>query len=243
MTSSSASKVVSTITRSRLWLGAEQPGRGDAVNVRHADVHEDDVGVVEVDRGQDAAAVFCIADHLNPVPCSAKHHLQAPAHQRVVVDQENADRAGHDQPGDRGAQHEITGRVGLVPLFTAGQRDPLGEAGEPCTCLGDGQGSRGRTTGRAADDLGDEPGLAVAGDPHVHSGPRGVLSRVGQTLLDYPEYGAAGGSVGSDSASGTSMRRRQRHPGLPRFLQQAGNAATVGWGGPCAIAGVLGGAR
>ena len=50
--------------RRRVRLGAHQPGRGDAVEPRHADVHQHDVGPVAVDRGQHLVAVGRLADHL-----------------------------------------------------------------------------------------------------------------------------------------------------------------------------------
>ena len=59
----------------RIGLGAEQPGRGDAVEERHADIHQHDVGMVQVSGGQYFVAVAGFADDLH-LPGSAEHHLQ-----------------------------------------------------------------------------------------------------------------------------------------------------------------------
>jgi hypothetical protein len=51
----------------RAGLSAEQARRRDAVEVRNADVHQDDVGVVPVDPGEKTPAVLALADDLpNP---------------------------------------------------------------------------------------------------------------------------------------------------------------------------------
>ena len=66
-------------------------GRGDAVEVGHADVHEDDVraqGSHLVERG---APVGGLADDLDRV-VAREHRLEAGAHEVVVVHEEDADR-------------------------------------------------------------------------------------------------------------------------------------------------------
>ncbi len=92
-TSSSASNVVSTTTAGGSRLGDEQPGGRDPVELRHADVHEDDVGAVEVDRAEHLAAVGGLAHHLEALR-AGEHHPQAGAHERVVVDEQDADHRG-----------------------------------------------------------------------------------------------------------------------------------------------------
>jgi hypothetical protein len=81
-----------------MGLCAQQPGGGDPVEPRHPDVHQDDVGAVQVDGGQDAAAVVGLADDLD-LRGAGQHHRQSGTDQRVVVDDEDADRGGHGHPG------------------------------------------------------------------------------------------------------------------------------------------------
>ena len=88
--------------RGRVGLRDEQPGRGDPVELRHADVHEDDVGPVEVDGAEHLAAVGGLADHLEVVR-AGEHHPQARAHERVVVDEQDADHRGSRRAQDEGA--------------------------------------------------------------------------------------------------------------------------------------------
>src|ERR1019366_2868890 len=80
-----------------MGLCAHQPGGGDAVEPRHPDVHQDDVGVVQIDGGQDAAAVAGLAGDLD-LRGAGQHHRQSGTDQRVV-DDEDADRGGHEHPG------------------------------------------------------------------------------------------------------------------------------------------------
>jgi hypothetical protein len=57
----------------RVRLRGEQPGGRDPVELRHADVHEDDVGPMEVDRGEHLAAVGGLAHHLQALR-AGEHH-------------------------------------------------------------------------------------------------------------------------------------------------------------------------
>ena len=90
----------------RVGLRGEQPRRRDPVELRHADVHEDDVGPVEVDRAEHLAAVGGLAHDLEALR-AGEHHPQARAHERVVVDEQDADhrgsaaRAGRTRPRGR----------------------------------------------------------------------------------------------------------------------------------------------
>jgi hypothetical protein len=81
-----------------MGLCAQQPGGGDPVEPRHPDVHQDDVGTVQVDGGQDAAAVVGLADDLD-LRGAGQHHRQSGTDQRVVVDDKDTDRGGHGDPG------------------------------------------------------------------------------------------------------------------------------------------------
>ena len=73
---------------------ADEAQRGEAVHPGHADVHEDDVRTVGVDRREHLRAVLRLADDLEVVG-AAEHHRQPGAHERVVVDDQHADHAGH----------------------------------------------------------------------------------------------------------------------------------------------------
>ena len=77
----------------RVGLRGEQAGGRDAVELWHADVHEHDVGPVEVHRPEHLAAVVGLGDHLE-ARCAGEHHPQAGAHERVVVDEQDADHRG-----------------------------------------------------------------------------------------------------------------------------------------------------
>src|SRR3954447_21334152 len=77
----------------RVGLRGEQAGGSDSVELRHADVHEDDVGAVEVDRAEHLAAVRGLGDHVE-VLGAGEHDPQAGAHERVVVDEQDADHRG-----------------------------------------------------------------------------------------------------------------------------------------------------
>ena len=81
-----------------MGLRAQQPGGGDPVEPRHPDVHQDDIGVVQVDGGQDAVAVAGLADDLD-LRGAGQHRRQSGTDQRVVVDDEDADRGSHGDPG------------------------------------------------------------------------------------------------------------------------------------------------
>ena len=63
---------------------------------RHAEIHQHDVGTVLGDRGGHLVAVGGLPDDRDVVGL-AEHQPQAGAHERVVVDEEHADRGrvGH----------------------------------------------------------------------------------------------------------------------------------------------------
>ena len=91
-TRSSASNVVRTITCGGSGDAAQRLRRREPVDPRHPDVHEHDVGRVRVDRGLDLVAVPHLADH-GHVVAAREHHRQRAAHERVVVDDEDARHA------------------------------------------------------------------------------------------------------------------------------------------------------
>ena len=72
----------------------ELPCRLDAVEVRHAHVHEDDVGVELARELERLHAVGRFAHELEVGPL-LEHHAEAAAHERLVVDDENAGHSGN----------------------------------------------------------------------------------------------------------------------------------------------------
>jgi hypothetical protein len=76
--------------RRRVGLRAQQARGGDAVGLRHADVHQHDVRAMAIDGCEHPAAVVGFADHLDPGG-SGEQHPQARAHERVVVDEHDPD--------------------------------------------------------------------------------------------------------------------------------------------------------
>jgi hypothetical protein len=71
----------------------EQLARGgDAVEVRHADVHEDDVRLQHARAVQGVAPVARLANHRDRI-VAREDRPQAGAHQAVVVDEQDPDRS------------------------------------------------------------------------------------------------------------------------------------------------------
>ena len=77
---------------------AEQLHRGQSVNARHTQVHQDDVGMVCVNRCEDFAAVARLADDVESLR-AGQHHPQTGAHERVVVHNQDPDALAHDVGG------------------------------------------------------------------------------------------------------------------------------------------------
>ena len=72
-------------------VGSRQPpGRLDAVEVRHADVHDDDIRSQSKERFDSLSAVGCLPYHLE-IRLGIDDHPQAATDERLVVDQENTD--------------------------------------------------------------------------------------------------------------------------------------------------------
>ena len=216
--------------RGRVGLGAQQAGGGDAVELWHADVHEDDVGAVQVDRAEHAAPVVGLAHHLDALG-AGQHHPQPRAHERVVVDEQDADlssqgpvRATADRramrasrrPREGRAQDEVARLVGTVLELAARELDALGQPDE----AGAGAGERERRGRRdadraAADDLDHERGARLGRDRDLDRGARRVLARVGQALLD--------DAIGrAPEGGGQRARRRARRACSARASRRAG---------------------
>ena len=73
-------------------LGADARRRLDAVHVRHRDVHQDDIGPQRMRVGDRLEAVGRIADHRELRPLM-EHLSQRAPHRRVIVDDQNPERA------------------------------------------------------------------------------------------------------------------------------------------------------
>ena len=73
-----------------------------------------------------AAPVVGLADDLDALR-AGQHHPQPRAHERVVVDEQDADGRRSRRPRQRRAQDEVAARVGPVLELAAGQRDALGQ--------------------------------------------------------------------------------------------------------------------
>jgi hypothetical protein len=124
----------------------EPARRLDAVHARHPDVHEDDVGPQRPHLRQRDLAVGGLADHLD-VRLGLQDEAEAGAQQRLVVDQQDADRhdglrvvgrvvgggagrlVGRLQRGGRegGADDEAAPRSWLGPEGAAAGLHPLAE--------------------------------------------------------------------------------------------------------------------
>jgi hypothetical protein len=85
-------------------LGDGTPRRLDAVELRHADVHQDDVGAGGLDQPQRLLAVARFADDRHVV-LGLDDHSEPRAHEGLVVDDEDADHSAPPvtPPGCRGA--------------------------------------------------------------------------------------------------------------------------------------------
>ena len=68
--------------------------------------------MVQVDGGQDTAAVTGLADDLD-MRDAGQHHHQSGTDQRVVVDDEDADRGSHGDPGM--VARSMKSPIALVP--------------------------------------------------------------------------------------------------------------------------------
>ena len=183
-TSSSASKVVRTTTAGGVGLGAQQAGGGDAVELGHADVHEDDVGAVQVD-GASTPRPSSASPTTSMRSRAGQHHPQPRAHERVVVDEQDADGLAHAGHGRVARRTKSPAASGPWLELAARQLDALGQPDEAGARAREGERrGRGDADRAAADDLDDERGARLGRDRHLDRGARRVLARVGQALLD-----------------------------------------------------------
>ena len=102
----------------------EVGGRGDAVEAGHADVHEDDVRGRDAERLQRVAAVAGLA-HDGHVGLGVDDEPEACAHERLVVDEEDADHGW-----DRRLHLEAALRPGTGAQRAAARLDALAHARE-----------------------------------------------------------------------------------------------------------------
>ena len=86
--------------RTRVSLPGRRRGDGprrlDAVEHRHAHVHQDDVGAVELDEADGVGAVGRLAHDLDAV-LGLEDHAEPLAQQGLVVGQDDADGHGRDR--------------------------------------------------------------------------------------------------------------------------------------------------
>ena len=181
-------------------------------SVRHADVHEDDVGPVEVDRAEHLAAVGGLGHHLE-ARCAGEHHPQAGAHERVVVDEQDADHRGR-RARRTNAPSGSTPCSSSPPASVTRSASPIRPV--PAPGSGDGRGDGHR---REAADLDLQVAVGRA-DGERHGRSRRVLARVGQTLLRDPVGGAADGGGRRRVAQFDPCG--DPHPGRPRLLDEGG---------------------
>ena len=145
---------------------------------------------------------------------AGEHHPQAGAHERVVVDEQDADHRAR-QPG---AQDERAVGVDAVLELAAGERDALGQPDQAGPRPGQRAGRADRHRREAAD-LDVQPAVGRA-DGERHGRARRVLAGVRQALLRDPVGGAADG--GGRRRVAELDRRGDPHPGRPRLLDERG---------------------
>ena len=192
-----------------------------AVELRHADVHQHDVGPVEVDRAEHLAAVGGLGHHLE-ARRAGEHHPQAGAHERVIVDEQDADHRGRRARRTK-APSGSTPCSSSPPASVTRSASPI----RPVPAPGSGVPEATATGARLRTSTCRSPSGALDGERHGRS--RRVLARVGQTLLHDPVRGAADGGG----------RRRvaqldlcgDPHPGRPRLLDEGGEVGErrLGW--------------
>jgi hypothetical protein len=78
----------------RPGLGADARGGADAVEPGHADIHQDHIRAQRQGRADGLFAVAGLPDH-GHVGLGVQDHAEAVAHERLVVDDEHADRVSH----------------------------------------------------------------------------------------------------------------------------------------------------
>ncbi len=79
-------------------LGLDAADRRDAIHVRHQEIHQHDVGLEAAGHRDAFGAVGGLADHLD-VRLEVEEHLESHPDDRVVVDDQDADRRGFGHVG------------------------------------------------------------------------------------------------------------------------------------------------
>ena len=110
-------------------VGQDAPRRLEAVELGHADVHQDDVGPQRAHLVDRLAAVRGLADDLD-VGLGVEDHAEAGAHERLVVDEQDADHV-RDLQRQHGAQDEPAAFARARVERAAVDGDPLAHADEP----------------------------------------------------------------------------------------------------------------
>ena len=165
--------------RGRVLAGAQLLGGGEPVHPRHPDVHQHDVGRVGVDRGGHLGAVGDLGHHADVVG-AGQHHRQRRAHERVVVDEQDADRrAAHAGHGSQARSSKSPPGVRPCSSRPPASAGALGQADQP------GAGARDRRpaaapTGSRLRTSTVSPVAGGAVERHVDRRAVRVLARVGQ---------------------------------------------------------------
>ena len=171
--------------------GGDPAGRGNAVELGHADVHEHDVGRQARDAVDGLVAVRRLADDLD-VGVVLEHEPEARPYERLVVGDHDADA---HRDACRSAEGGAIGSRAWTRKPPAGapadverpavERDALAHPDEPVPAIA--VMARGGPAAVVAD-LDLHRACLVA---HEHASPRpaGVLGRVRQRLLDDPVGG------------------------------------------------------
>ena len=180
---------------------------------------------------QHLAAVVGLADHLDALG-AGEHHPEARAHERVVVDEQDADRCrvtrGH---GQRRAQDEVALGVRAVLEPAAGERDALGEPDQSGPRAGERVRRRSGRPPRAGDDLDDElaPRPAVERRPRPQRPARACARSSAPPARRGRRSGRA--AAGSAASPGTSIVPATCIPAGRDSSTRAGSSASVGCGG------------
>ena len=157
-------------------------------SLRHADVHQHDVGAVGVDRGEHLRAVLGLADD-REVGGAAEHHRQAGPHERVVVDDEHDGSCRPRQPRPQ----PVVARVAVRPCSRRPPARLTRSASPMSPAPAPGISARPSSRQRPpADDLDRQRLARSTADRHRDRRPRRVLARVRQPLLHDPVDRAAG---------------------------------------------------
>src|SRR5436309_14866417 len=205
----------------RVGLRGEQPGGSDAVELRHADVHQDHVGAVEVYRAEHLAAVRGLGDHVE-VRGAGEHDPQAGAHERVVVDEQDADNRGR-LARRTNAPSGSTPCSSVPPASETRSARPI----RPVPAPGSGAAAGTATGARLRTSTSRSP--SGARTMSVTAAPGACLRafvRPSCAIRYAVRPTAAGGA-----ASPSSIRAVTRIPAARDSSTRAARSASVGWGG------------